>query len=169
MKRFLSVLFFIFIFKLCLFSQDYYTDDFKDFTFEMPDGWETMLYPGLKYKIIYGDSVHTYNQNMIFISQEETGSLEKVIKDYMEKIKNNSPDFKIIKAEKFENKAQLEAEKLVIEITQDEIDLKLYFYMFKHNTMLFICSAALPIDDEFNIEELFDASMKTFQILDKEE
>ena len=83
MKKKLSILFFIFILISYLSSQDYYIDDFKDFTFEMPDGWETMTYPGLKYKIIYGDSVKGQNQNMIFVSEEVSGSMEEVVSEYL--------------------------------------------------------------------------------------
>ncbi|EMB45590.1 PsbP-related protein [Treponema denticola] len=172
MKKKLSILFFIFILISYLSSQDYYMDDFKDFTFEMPDGWETMTYPGLKYKIIYGDSVKGQNQNMIFVSEEVSGSMDEVVNEYLSGQKNPddpSSDSTVITQEKFENNYNLESRKIIIELLEGKGIAKHYFYFFKHNNILYICAATLPYDAEPEIVEMLDASMKTFQVLDKKE
>lgn len=167
-KKLSSILFSLFL--ICYLSaQDYYTDDFKDFTFEMPDGWETMDYKGLKYKVIYGASVNGYNQTMIFISQEEPGTIEETVSNYIEELKAIRPDYTILKSELFENNYKLKAQKLVIEIHEEKLTLNQYFYLFKHNDMLFICSALLTPETAAEIEEILDTAMKTFQIIDKEE
>ena len=169
MKKKLSLIFFSLFLICCLSSQDYYTDDFKDFTFEMPDGWEIMDYKGLKYKVIYGASVNGYNQTMIFISQEGQGTIEEAVNDYIEELQTSRPDYKLLKSESFEINYKLEAKKLVIEIPEEKLNLKQYFYLFKHNDMLFICSALLTTEAAAETEEVLDAAMKTFQIIDKEE
>lgn len=172
MKKKLSILFFIFILISYLSSQDYYIDDFKDFTFEMPDGWETMTYPGLKYKIIYGDSVKGQNQNMIFVSEEVSGSMEEVVSEYLSGQKNPndpSPDSTVITQEKFENNYNLESRKIIMELHEEKGIVKHYFYLFKHNNILYVCAATLSHDAEPEIAEMLDAAMKTFQILDKKE
>ena len=172
MKKKLSILFFIFILISYLSSQDYYIDDFKDFTFEMPDGWETMTYPGLKYKIIYGDSVKGQNQNMIFVSEEVSGSMEEVVSEYLSGQKNPndpSPDSTIITQEKFENNYNLESRKIIMELHEEKGIVKHYFYLFKHNNILYVCAATLSHDAEPEIAEMLDAAMKTFQVLDKKE
>ena len=172
MKKKLSILFFIFILIFSLSSQDYYIDDFKDFTFEIPDGWETMTYPGLKYKIIYGDSVKGQNQNMIFVSEEVSGSMEEVVSEYLSGQKNPddpASDSTIITQEKFENNYNLESRKIVIELPEERGVVKHYFYLFKHNNILYVCAATLSHDVEPEIVEMLDASMKTFQVLDKKE
>lgn len=172
MKKKLSILFFIFILISYLSSQDYYMDDFKDFTFEMPDGWETMTYPGLKYKIIYGDSVKGQNQNMIFVSEEVSGSMEEVVSEYLSGQKetdDSASAYTVITQEKFENNYNLESRKIIIELPEGEGIAKHYFYFFKHNNILYICAATLPYDAEPEIVEMLDASMKTFQVLDKKE
>ena len=161
MKKKLSILFFIFILISYLSSQDYYMDDFKDFTFEMPDGWETVTYPGLKYKIIYGDSVKGQNQNMIFVSEEVSGSMEDP--------DDPSPDSTVITQEKFENNYNLESRKIIMELHEEKGIVKHYFYLFKHNSILYVCAATLSHDIEPEIVEMLDASMKTFQVLDKKE
>ena len=172
MKKKLSILFFIFILISYLSSQDYYMDDFKDFTFEMPDGWETMTYPGLKYKIIYGDSVKGQNQNMIFVSEEVSGSMEEVVGEYLSGQKepdDSASAYTVITQEKFENNYNLESRKIIIELPEGKGIAKHYFYFFKHNNILYICAATLPYDAEPEIVEMLDASMKTFQVLDKKE
>ena len=172
MKKKLSILFFIFILIFSLSSQDYYIDDFKDFTFEMPDGWETMTYPGLKYKIIYGDSVKGQNQNMIFVSEEVSGSMEEVVSEYLSGQKNPndpSPDSTVITQEKFENNYNLESRKIIMELHEEKGIVKHYFYLFKHNNILYVCAATLSHDAEPEIAEMLDAAMKTFQVLDKKE
>ena len=172
MKKKLSILFFIFILIFYLSSQDYYMDDFKDFTFEMPDGWETMTYPGLKYKIIYGDSVKGQNQNMIFVSEEVSGSMEEVVSEYLSGQKNPndpSPDSTVITQEKFENNYNLESRKIIMELHEEKGIVKHYFYLFKHNNILYVCAATLSHDAEPEIAEMLDAAMKTFQVLDKKE
>ena len=172
MKKKLSILFFIFILISYLSSQDYYMDDFKDFTFEMPDGWETMTYPGLKYKIIYGDSVKGQNQNMIFVSEEVSGSMEEVVSEYLSGQKNPndpSPDSTVITQEKFENNYNLESRKIIMELHEEKGIVKHYFYLFKHNNILYVCAATLSHDIESEIVEMLDVSMKTFQVLDKKE
>ena len=172
MKKKLSILFFIFILIFYLSSQDYYIDDFKDFTFEIPDGWETMTYPGLKYKIIYGDSVKGLNQNMIFVSEEVSGSMEEVVSEYLSGQKNPddpASDSTIITQEKFENNYNLESRKIIMELPEERGVVKHYFYLFKHNSIFYICAATLSYDAEPEILEMLDASMKTFQILDKKE
>ena len=172
MKKKLSILFFIFILIFSLSSQDYYIDDFKDFTFEIPDGWETMTYPGLKYKIIYGDSVKGLNQNMIFVSEEVSGSMEEVVSEYLSGQKNpDDPvsDSTIITQEKFENNYNLESRKIIMELPEERGIVKHYFYLFKHNSIFYICAATLSYDAEPEILEMLDASMKTFQVLDKKE
>ena len=172
MKKFLSMFFLIFILVPYLSSQDYYMDDFKDFTFEMPDGWETMTYPGLKYKIIYGDSVKGQNQNMIFVSEEVSGSMEEVVSEYLSGQKNPndpSPDSTVITQEKFENNYNLESRKIIMELHEEKGIVKHYFYLFKHNNILYVCAATLSHDAEPEIAEMLDAAMKTFQVLDKKE
>lgn len=172
MKKKLSIIFFVFIIISYLSSQDYYTDEFKDFTFEMPDGWETMAYPGLKYKIIYGESVNGQNQNMIFISEEVSGSMDEVVNEYLSGQKNSDEPVSgstLITQEKFENNYNLECRKLIIEFHEEKGLAKNYFYLFKHNNILYICAAALSYDVEPEIVEMLDASMKTFQVFDKKE
>ena len=172
MKKKLSILFFIFILIFYLSSQDYYMDDFKDFTFEIPDGWETMTYPGLKYKIIHGDSVKGQNQNMIFVSGEVSGSMEEVVNEYLSRQKNPddpASNYTVITQEKFENNYNLESRKIVIELPEERGVVKHYFYLFKHNSILYVCAATLSHDIELEILEMLDASMKTFQILEKKE
>ena len=172
MKKKLSILFFIFILIFSLSSQDYYMDDFKDFTFEIPDGWETMTYPGLKYKIIHGDSVKGQNQNMIFVSGEVSGSMEEVVNEYLSRQKNPddpASNYTVITQEKFENNYNLESRKIVIELPEERGVVKHYFYLFKHNSILYVCAATLSHDIESEIVEMLDASMKTFQVLDKKE
>ena len=172
MKKKLSILFFIFILISYLSSQDYYMDDFKDFTFEIPDGWETMAYPGLKYKIIHGDSVKGQNQNMIFVSGEVSGSMEEVVSEYLSRQKNPddpASNYTVITQEKFENNYNLESRKIVIELPEERGVVKHYFYLFKHNSILYVCAATLSHDIEPEIVEMLDASMKTFQVLDKKE
>ena len=172
MKKKLSILFFIFILIFYLSSQDYYIDDFKDFTFEIPDGWETMTYPGLKYKIIHGDSVKGQNQNMIFVSGEVSGSMEEVVNEYLSRQKNPddpASNYTVITQEKFENNYNLESRKIVIELPEERGVVKHYFYLFKHNSILYVCAATLSHDIEPEILEMLDVSMKTFQILEKKE
>ena len=172
MKKKLSILFFIFILIFYLSSQDYYMDDFKDFTFEIPDGWETMTYPGLKYKIIHGDSVKGQNQNMIFVSGEVSGSMEEVVNEYLSRQKNPddpASNYTVITQEKFENNYNLESRKIVIELPEERGVVKHYFYLFKHNSILYVCAATLSHDIEPEILEMLDVSMKTFQILEKKE
>ncbi|AIN93503.1 hypothetical protein H0R90_09410 [Treponema putidum] len=172
MKRFLSMFFLVFIFLPYLSSQDYYIDDFKDFTFEIPDGWETMTYPGLKYKIICGDSLNGYNQNMIFVSEEVSGSMEEVVSEYFSGQKgpdDSASAYTVITQEKFENNYNLESQKIIIELPEGKGIAKHYFYLFKHNNLLYICAATLSHDAEPEIMEMLDASMRTFQILDKKE
>ena len=172
MKKKLSILFFIFILIFYLSSQDYYMDDFKDFTFEIPDGWETMTYPGLKYKIIHGDSVKGQNQNMIFVSGEVSGSMEEVVNEYLSRQKNPddpASNYTVITQEKFENNYNLESRKIVIELPEERGVVKHYFYLFKHNSILYVCAATLSHDAEPEILEMLDVSMKTFQILEKKE
>ncbi|UTC67042.1 MULTISPECIES: hypothetical protein [unclassified Treponema] len=172
MKRFLSILFFAFIFMTYLSAQDYYTDDFKDFTFEMPDGWETTNYPGLKYKIICGDSVKGYNQNMIFISEEISASIDEVVEEYITGKEDTAgliSGSKIISHGKFENNYNIESRKLIMEVSDEKNILKQYFYLFRHNNILYICAATLPDDTNAEIVEMLDASMKTFQIFNKKE
>ena len=172
MKNFLSMFFLIFILVPYLSSQDYYMDDFKDFTFEMPNGWETMTYPGLKYKIIYGDSAKELNQNMIFVSEEVSGSMDQIIDDYVHRIEGSEDSAfgsKVTAIEKFKNNYNLESQKLTIEFPEEKSGLKQYFYLFKQNNMLYICAASIVDDSEGEIEEILDASMRTFQILDKKE
>ena len=172
MKRFLSMFFLIFILLPYLSSQDYYMDDFKDFTFEMPDGWEIMTSLGLKYKIICGDSLNGYNQNMIFASLEVSGSMDEEINDYVHRIEGPDypvPGSKVTAIEKFKNNYNLESQKLTIEFPEEKNGLKQYFYLFKQNNMLYICAASIVDDSDGEIEEILDASMRTFQILDKKE
>ncbi len=172
MKKKLSILFFIFILIFSLSSQDYYMDDFKDFTFEIPDDWETMTYPDLKYKIIHGDSVKGQNQNMIFVSGEVSGSIEEVVNEYLSRQKNPddpASNYTVITQEKFENNYNLESRKIVIELPEERGVVKHYFYLFKHNSILYVCAATLSHDIEPEILEMLDVSMKTFQILEKKE
>ena len=172
MKKKLSILFFIFILIFSLSSQDYYIDDFKDFTFEMPDGWETMTYPGLKYKIIYGDSAKELNQNMIFVSEEVSGSMEEVVSEYFSGQKgpdDSASAYTVITQEKFENNYNLESRKIIMELHEEKGIVKHYFYLFKHNNILYVCAATLSHDAEPEIAEMLDAAMKTFQVLDKKE
>jgi len=67
----------------------------------------------MKYKIIYGDSVKGQNQNMIFVSEEVSGSMEEVVSEYLSGQKE--PDdpasaYTVITQEKFENNFMLRSD-----------------------------------------------------------
>ena len=63
----------------------------------------------------------------------------------------------------------MEIRKNNFEIQGEKGIVKHYFYLFKHNSILYVCAATLSHDIEPEILEMLDVSMKTFQILDKKE
>ena len=98
--------------------------------------------------------------------------MEEIVSEYLSGQKNPddpSPDSTVITQEKFENNYNLESRKIIMELHEEKGIVKHYFYLFKHNSILYVCAATLSHDIEPEIVEMLDASMKTFQVLDKKE
>ncbi len=169
MKKQIILLFFIFIFSISLFSQENYTDNNKDISFIMSENWQCMKYDKLKYKLVVGERVANFTQNIVINSEEFEGSMEEYIAYSIENLKIYLPDIKIKKNELFENDSNIPAWKLICENDYQVEKLRQYYYFFKNDNTFFVCVASVLQSSSEEIEVLFDESMKTFSFMKKEE
>ncbi len=169
MKRPISIfILFLFCF-LNLQAQEYYTDEHKEFSFELPENWITTPYNGLKYKIAVGDVVNNFTQNIVITSENFDGNMEQYIFASIVDLKKTHPNTKFLKNEKFEIE-NISAWKTVILNTYGTVDdreVRQYLYVLKNEKTYYIFTASVLAESPEEMEEMFDACARTIKFFPK--
>ncbi len=164
MKKITAILFLI-IFSACLFAQDEYKDSRKEFSFYLPENWQSVRYQNMKYNLILGERLNKITQTIVINSEKFDGDMKEYIAYSKNTLKEYFPNMNFVKTLTFENYENIDACKFIAENDYEIAKLRQYYYIFKNNDMFYVCVASTATETSEEIEELFDESMRSFKFL----
>lgn len=133
------------------------------FSILLPESWEAMEWPGLKYKIIIGPVEYEFSPNINFVDENYFGPLDKYVDACVEAL-NDLSQFELIQRNEFVTTKNLKGEEVIIHSLQNERYFRQIFYIFsgKYAKKLLV-TCTVPIDAGNSYDDLFNKILKTFE------
>ncbi len=141
-----------------------YIESEGGFSYIPPSGWEVVEFPGLKYKIARGVPTGDFAPNINFVDEAFSGSLDDYVTASLNAISQFFKDEYFISQEEFMTNEGQRSVKVIIENTQNGIELIQVFYFFDAGTKKFVVTYSRSADNGQENDILVDQSMKTFRI-----
>ena len=134
------------------------------FSIMIPDAWEVHEMPGLKYKVLAGQTENNFTANITFADEEFDGSLDEYVDATIAQLKNLFGDnIEILQRGEFVTSKNLRGERVAVNTMQYGRYYRQIFYCFPGNgvTMIAACTATAESGEAF--ANMFDRTMQTFE------
>ena len=140
------------------------------FKFMIPEGWTTAEFPGFNFKICRGFPSGGFAPNIAVIDEAFDGSVEDYVTACSAPMTKDAQGFKLLEKRPFNTDSGIRGIKLVFDSKWDRKQLMQTQYYFKgiKGKMLVITCSVLPEDGQ-KFADIFDAAMKTLQIIEPPE
>lgn len=168
MKTNFSVIFFCLFFIQAVSAQNVCTDTAGNFSFVMPEGWTAVTLNGVQYRTAAGITIEGFTQNITAMREKFAGTLDEYLEEAKKHLIAQDGELQIVKEEPFTTIGNIEGIKIVFDCVYSSLSLKQYLYIFQVENICFLFTCSVAADEPEEIEEVFDASMKTFRTLHKE-
>lgn len=133
-------------------------------TFQMPEAWTSVKYPGLQYDIVAGPNNNGFMQNIVIADEAYDGDLESYIVSIKRTMLTVIEACVVVSEETFVPDSGVESWKMVLENVQYGHKLRQYFYIFRYPDRYFIASCSVLAEEDRQIDDVFDTVMKTFAV-----
>jgi len=134
------------------------------FSYDPPQGWQVVEFPGLKYRISSGPSENGFAPNINVVDEKFSGSLPEYADLNLATLKKMFVEFSVLKREDFQTDDGLAATRLVCEDTQQGKRLRQTFCFFGNSSRKYVVTCTAPADGGAKFDGLFAQSMKSFRI-----
>ena len=134
------------------------------FSYDPPDGWQIVEFPGLKYRISHGPAENGFAPNINVVDEIFDGTLEAYVQanqDNMEKIFKN---ISILTSEKFLTEDGSQAIRLITKNEQQGTILRQTFYFFGSSKRKYVATCSALADGGESLDSVFAKSMRAFRI-----
>ncbi|NLX22287.1 MAG: DUF1795 domain-containing protein [Phycisphaerae bacterium] len=141
-----------------LFEQD------GGFSFDPPDTWLIRDWPGMKYRIAVSPVQNGFSRNINVVDEQYEGSINAYVDAGIKTLAKIFPKFTVLDRRPFMPSRGSEG---VVLVNQNEqagklLRQRVYFFAKANRKYVVTCSSLAEDGDQF--DDLFDASMKTFQL-----
>jgi hypothetical protein len=133
------------------------------FSYEPPQGWQIIQFPGLKYRISHGPTENAFAPNINVVDETFGGTLAEYVDLNVVNMKKMFGDFTLLKREDFQTEDGLPATRLVIEDKQQGRLLRQTFCFFSNSSRKYVVTCTALAERGERLDELFAQSMKTFR------
>jgi hypothetical protein len=134
------------------------------FSYDPPEGWKIVEFPGLKYRISHRDPVGGFAANINVVDEVAPLSLEEYVDANVETMGNAFADMKLLGRTALETEDGEPSVKLVTERHSEGALLRQTYYFFDGGRRKFVVTCTAPASDGASLDPVFDASMKTFRL-----
>jgi hypothetical protein len=134
------------------------------FSILIPESWQVIEMPSLKYKVIIGQTENNFTPNINFADEAFGGDLNFYVDASIEQLKKLlGENIEITERSDFVTIKKLKGVKLVTNSLQYDRHIRQIIYFFPGNgiKMVSTCTVLAEADETYN--ELFDKTMKTFE------
>lgn len=142
----------------------HYEDD--EFSYVIPDGWETQEWPGAKYKIVMGPEENGLTPSLNIVDEAYTGSLEDYADLNIEQAEMHMLDFELFSRTDFETDHGDTAIRFDTVNTQQGQLFRMWFYLFDGETRNYVltCTAHTEAHDLDAMKTICDDAARTFRV-----
>jgi hypothetical protein len=139
---------------------DYYLEENRGFLIYPPEAWQSINYPGLKYKAIIGPVESEFAPNINFV--EENNPFNSFF-TYADVASNNMREAKakIIDRGKFTTDSGIDG----IRIETNTQKLLQIYYLFDTGQQIFTVTCSAPLQSDVDYAMVFDNSVKTLEFI----
>lgn len=134
------------------------------FSFDPPQGWQEVQFPGLKYKVSCGPTESEFAPNINVVDEPFSGTLTAYIDLNIENMKKMFTDFTIVEREDFDTEDGLSATRLITENKQHSRRLRQTFCFFGNSARKYVVTCTVLAEGGKAMDGLFAESMKTFRV-----
>ena len=134
------------------------------FSYDPPEGWQIMEFPGLKYRISHGPTENEFAPNINIVDETFKGGLTAYVDGSLENMKKLFTDFTVLKREEFQTEDGLSAIRLVAENKQHGRMLRQTSFFFSKARRKYVATCTTLAEEGEGLDGLFAQSMKTFRI-----
>jgi hypothetical protein len=134
------------------------------FSYEPPAGWDTVAFPGLKYKVTHGPAANGFAPNINVVDEIYSGSLSDYADLNMANLKRLMPDLKIIRRDEITTNDRQPGKRVVVEDRQVRMELRQTFYIFGNGSRKYVVTCSALADGGEKLDSLFEHCVKTFRM-----
>ncbi|MBN1977869.1 MAG: hypothetical protein JW918_10740 [Anaerolineae bacterium] len=134
------------------------------FSYVPPSGWQVVDAPGLKYKVARGTPTGDFTPNLNVVDEPFSGSLDDFVTASLASFKEFLKDVRIVSQEDFVTDEGERGVKVVIEDTQQDVELYQVFYIFDAGAKKIMVTYTRLADQGQDNDDSVDQSMRTFRL-----
>lgn len=135
------------------------------FSFRIPEDWQVLEYPSLKYRIAVGRIAAGFRPNMNVVDEEFSGDMESYTQASIANIAQYFPSFKLISTTDFKTSSGITGKKIITQVKQRGNPLQQVYYLFKgkRGKYLVITCSTLQADGDAYLP-IFDRCIRTLEL-----
>lgn len=134
------------------------------FSYNPPEAWQIVEFPGLKYRISNGPIQNGFAPNINVVDENNSGPLADYADASMGLLKKLVTNVKILKHEDFQTEDHQAGIRVITENEQNGRLLRQTFYFFSQGSRKYVVTCTATADGGEALDDVFKKSMKTFQI-----
>jgi hypothetical protein len=139
-------------------------DEAGAFSYDPPNGWQIIEFPGLKYRISRGPSEGEFAPNINVVDEAFTGTLAAYVDGNLKSMEKIFVKMKILAREDFKTQDNEAGQKLVTENEQQGRMLRQIFFFLGTGKRKYVITCTALADGGARLDPVFDKSMVTFRI-----
>ena len=133
------------------------------FSFVPPEGWQTRLFPGLKYKIVFGTPANGFAPNINVVDEQFKGTLDAYVDASAATIQRVLKNAHVVKRDAFKTDDGTAGVRQVVEDEQQGKKLRQVFFFFGRDDTKFVATCSTLADGGEKLDGAFETSMKSFR------
>jgi hypothetical protein len=137
-----------------------------DFSICPPLNWNTIDFPGLKYKAIIGPATGDFAANIVFVDEAYNGNVKDYVNANLTQLEAFFPSYKLSSRAAFKTTSGISGERVIYNFTQQGFDIKAaaYFLPAKKGRYFVITCGSLD-STSAQLLPIFDESIKSFELI----
>ena len=134
------------------------------FSYDPPDGWQTVEFPGQKYRVSRGPQENEFAPNINVVDESFSGTLTAYVDANLKNLKKLFANLRVLKREDFQTADGQEAIRVIAENKQHGWLLRQTFYFMGPSSRKYVVTCTTLAEGGENLDQVFEKSMKTFRI-----
>lgn len=134
------------------------------FSYDPPEAWQVVEFPGLKYRISHGPRQNEFAPNIVVVDEAFSGPLADYVDASLENMKKGFVGLTILKREDFQTEDAQTAVRVITEAQQQGRRLRQTYCFFGEGSRKHVASCSTLAEGGEALDGVFEKSMKTFRI-----
>ena len=130
----------------------------------LPESWQVTEFPGLKYKILVGQTENSFIPNITFVDEAFGGDLSLYVNAAIGQLENLfGENFELVQRSEFVTLKKARGEKLVTNTFQYNRHIRQILYCFPGKGIKLVATCSVLAEEGEAYDAFFDKTMETFE------